>query len=71
MTETLRRATSLTLDRSLVDEAKSLGVNLSRAAEAGVADAVKKAHIARWQAENAKGIAASNAYVKEHGLPLE
>lgn len=39
----MRRSTSLTLDRALLDEARALGVNVSRAAEAGVAAAVRAA----------------------------
>jgi antitoxin CcdA len=66
-----RRATSLSLDRTLLDEAKSYGINISRAAEAGVLAAVKKAKTEAWQRENAAGIEAWNRYIDEHGLPLE
>lgn len=65
-----RRATSLTLDRALLDEARTLGVNVSRAAEAGLAEAVRAARAARWQAENAEAIAAYNARIEADGVPL-
>ena len=36
-----RQSTSVTLDRRLLDEARELGLNLSRAAEAGLAAAIR------------------------------
>lgn len=65
-----RRSTSMTLDAALLDEARALGINISRAAEAGLATAVKQARREAWQRENAEAIAATNAYFEEHGLPL-
>lgn len=67
---TLRRRASLSLDPALIDAARALDVNLSRAAEAGIAAAVAEARSARWKAENAAAIASVNAHVAEHGLPL-
>jgi antitoxin CcdA len=66
-----RRATSLTLDAALLDEAKALGLNISRAAEAGLAAELKKLRTEAWKRENAEAIAATNRYIEEHGLPLE
>jgi antitoxin CcdA len=66
-----RRATSLTLDAAMLDEAKALGLNISRAAEAGLAVELKKARTEAWKRENAEAIAATNRYIEEHGLPLE
>ena len=54
----------------LVDEARRLGVNLSRAAEDGLRRAVAEEAARRWQEENAEGIRQMNAYVEKHGLPL-
>ena len=74
MADTLRKprkSTNLTLDADLADEAKTLGISLSRAAEQGIAAAVKAEKERRWCEENAEAIAASNRYVEEHGLPLE
>ena len=65
-----RRATSLTLDSKLLDDARALGVNVSRAAEAGVAIALKQAREAAWKRENAGAIADFNSYIEENGLPL-
>ena len=65
-----RRATNLHLEAGLVDEARRLGVNLSRAAEAGLRRAVAEEAGRRWQEENAEGILEMNAGVEKHGLPL-
>ncbi len=65
-----RRSTSLTLDRELLDQAKELGVNISRAAEAGVLAAVKAERARRWKVDNAEAVAAYNKWIEENGVPL-
>jgi antitoxin CcdA len=55
---------------ALVDEARALGVNLSQAAEVGLADAVARKRAEVWLAENREALESSNAYVEVHGLPL-
>lgn len=66
-----RKATNLSLDVALVEDARALGINLSRACEDGLRQQIAAERGRRWQAENAEAIAASNAYVEKHGLPLE
>jgi len=65
-----RRSTSLTLDRAMLDEAKELGVNVSRAAEKGLAADLKEAREAKWKRENAGAIEDYNAFIEENGIPL-
>jgi antitoxin CcdA len=65
-----RRPTELALDGTLVGEAERLGIDLSEACEQGISDAIAREVAPRWQADNAEALAASNAYVEEHGLPL-
>ena len=65
-----RKPTSLSLDAKLLTRAKALKVNLSRAAEDGVREAVAVAKAKQWKAENAAAIQSSNEYVERHGLPL-
>jgi antitoxin CcdA len=65
-----RRSTSLTLDRRLLDEARELGVNISRAAEDGVALAIRAARTRRWQEENAAAMDDYNRFIDAHGVPL-
>ena len=62
--------TNVTLDTTLVAEAKSLGVSISRASNRGLEEAVKVARAERWLAENRRSLAASNAWVEANGLPL-
>lgn len=66
-----RKPTNLTLAVSLVTEARELGVNLSQAAEAGIADAVRRMRQERWLTENQAALDSSNAFVERRGLPLE
>ena len=65
-----RRSTSLTLDRRLLNEARELGVNVSRAAEDGVALAIRAARARRWREENAAAIDDYNRFSDAHGVPL-
>ena len=65
-----RKQTNLSLDRTLIWEAKSLGINVSRSAEAGIAEAVKRHKQEKWLKENASALASSNSYVEANGLPL-
>lgn len=44
--------------------------NLSRSAEAGIADAVIRNQRERWLKGNAAALASSNAYIEANGLPL-
>ena len=66
-----RKPTNLSLDADLVADARSLGINLSRACEDALRKEVAVERGRRWKEENAAGIAASNTYVEKHGLPLE
>lgn len=65
-----RRAANLSIDSELLDAAKELEVNVSRAAEAGIEGAVRKARGEKWLEENREALESSNKYVRKHGLPL-
>jgi antitoxin CcdA len=66
-----RRSTEVTIDSSLVDEALSMDVDLSRAAEAGIARALAAKKAAQQFAEDHTDVISSNNdYVARHGLPL-
>jgi antitoxin CcdA len=64
------RSTNLSLDAQLVEQAKQLGVNLSRACEEGLKTRIKEELECRWRDENKAAIASSNAYTEKEGLPL-
>lgn len=66
----IRKAANLSIDSALLSEAKSLSVNVSRAAEAGIADAVRKEKERLWKEENREALESSNRWVEENGLPL-
>ena len=67
---TAKKATNVSLAEGLLVEAKELRINISQAAEAGVAQAVAAKRAALWIEENRAAIESSNAYVETHGLPL-
>lgn len=66
-----RKPTNLSLDPALLEEARALGVNVSRAAEGGLREAVRKARGEAWLRENAEAIESYNRWIEENGLPLE
>ncbi|MBA8841130.1 type II toxin-antitoxin system CcdA family antitoxin [Ochrobactrum sp. RH2CCR150] len=66
-----KRATNLSIDSELLAEARRHKINISRAAELGIAQAVAAAKATRWKEENRAAIQSSNAYVEANGLPLE
>ncbi len=65
-----RRPTNISLDAAMIDDAKELGINISRACEEGLAKQISEERGRRWLKENRAAIESSNAWVEEHGLPL-
>ena len=65
-----RRGTNVSLDASLVEEAKALGISLSQSCEQGLAAAVKAERERRWLEENRSAIESNHAYLAKHGMPL-
>jgi len=66
-----RRPTNVSLDARLVEEAKALGINVSRASEEGLAREVKAERERRFKEENAEAFEEYNRFIEENGLPLE
>ena len=66
-----KKATNVSLAEPLLAEAKELRINISQAAEAGLAKAVAEKRAALWLQQNWGAIESSNAYVEAHGLPLD
>lgn len=71
MNKSLRKPANLSIDSDLLEEAKAMEVNLSRAAEAGLKAAVTEAKTQIWKKNNASSLKSSNDYVSKHGLPLD
>jgi antitoxin CcdA len=65
-----KRATNISLSDPLITEAKALGINLSKAAETGISQAIKKKKEELWLLENRAALDGWNEYVEKHGLPL-
>ncbi|MEA3039675.1 MAG: antitoxin CcdA [Sphingomonadales bacterium] len=65
-----KRPTNVSLNPSLVQDARELGVNVSQACERGLEDEVRKARAAAWLEANKPALEAWNRYVEENGLPL-
>lgn len=68
--QTARRPANLSMDAALLDEARGLGVNLSRAAEEGLRAAVRAAKAEAWRRENRAALDSVNDWVEANGLPL-
>ncbi|MCL2636684.1 MAG: type II toxin-antitoxin system CcdA family antitoxin [Betaproteobacteria bacterium] len=65
-----KKATNVSLAEPLLAEARELRINISQAAESGLARAVAEKRAELWVAENAKAFDCWNAYVEKNGLPL-
>lgn len=66
-----RRLVSLTIRADLIEAAQALGVDASQAAEAGIAEAIRRAREAAWLEANRDAFAEHTAWLDEHGTPLE
>ena len=62
-----KKPVNLTIQKTLLDEARAMNLNLSQAAEAGVRAAVRKAKEEAWLEENKEAIEAHNKRVEEIG----
>jgi antitoxin CcdA len=65
-----RKSTNVTLPPEMLERAKQLGINLSRASERGVREEIQEAEARRWAEDNAELVAAYTAMVDRDGLPL-
>lgn len=61
---------NLTLDAEVADTARTLGLNMSRLAEAAISDAARLEKNRRWRAENRAALKAYSEEVATEGLPL-
>lgn len=65
-----KRATNVSLNSDLLEQAKALGINVSRACKRGLAEQIVELRDKRWLEENRAALESSNAYVEANGLPL-
>jgi antitoxin CcdA len=65
-----RQSVNLYLDRAVVEDAKALGINISRACDETLRAAVRSEREAHWKAENVEAVQSFNDYVDKNGIPL-
>jgi len=65
-----RRATNVSIDARLLEEAKKLQVNVSQAAEQGLVRATAEKRAVLWLEENHSALESSNVFIDRFGLPL-
>lgn len=65
-----KRATNLTIDPDLLEDAKALGINLSATFETSLRAAVRARKAERWLEENRAALEGYNDWIAEQGLPL-
>lgn len=65
-----RRATNVSLDAALLEEARTLDINISRACERGLAARIAELRAERWRSDNTEALVSSNRHVEENGVPL-
>ena len=68
--DTIRQPANLSIDSRLMKEAKALNVNVSRAAEAGIAQAVIAERSRLWKMENRAALESWNEYFERHGVSV-
>ena len=66
-----KKTTSVSLAEPLLAEARALGINVSQAAEDGVAAAVARRRREQWLQENAVAIQSYNEFVDRYGMVLD
>ena len=65
-----RRPVNLTIREDVLAEAKTLDLNASRAAEAGIIAAIREARAQEWLARNRAGIDAHNRRIEKEGVSI-
>ena len=68
---TSRKAANLSIDVKVLADAKALDINVSRAAETGIVEAVRAEKNKRWLEENREALEYYNSWVEENGILLE
>ena len=65
-----KRVCDVSVHGDLLDTARSLEIDATAAAEAGIERAIADARAIRWQRDNREAIDSANRHVEKHGLPL-
>ncbi len=60
-----KKPTNVSINEGLLNDARSLDINLSATLERALTEEVRRLKIERWREENREAIAAYNAFVEE------
>jgi antitoxin CcdA len=63
-----KKPVNVSIDSDLLQQARELKVNLSKALEGRLAEIVREERARRWQEDNREAIEAYNRVVDKHGL---
>ncbi len=63
-----KKAVNVSINSDLLRQAREAGLNLSRALEEGVTEAIREKRNRDWADENREAIDARRRWVEEHGL---
>lgn len=66
-----KKAANLTLSIDVIEDAKLLGINISKACDEFLRSLIREEKTRRWQREHADYFARSNQIVEDRGLPLD
>ena len=66
-----RRRTNVSINADLLRQAKAHGIGLSAALEERLAELLRQRGREAWLERNRQAIDAANAYLREHGVPLD
>ncbi len=67
---TQKRPVNLSINARTLEQAKSLGINLSQAVDGFLAEEVKRRYWEKWRDDNQEAFAAYNERIAKEGLPL-
>jgi antitoxin CcdA len=63
-----KKPVNLSIDKELLQQARELKVNLSKALEERLVQIVREERARRWQEDNREAIEAYNRFIDKHGL---
>jgi antitoxin CcdA len=63
-----KKATNLSVDDTLLEQARHFGLNLSQVFEAGLTEAIRQRQREEWLQKNRAALDAYNEHVEEHGV---
>lgn len=65
-----KKATNLSLNASVLEAAKAMGMNISQTVDTLLADEVKRRYWEKWRDDNREAFKAYNERIQHEGLPL-